>query len=109
MADGEIIGTLCITWLCNNATVLRRGSAGAAGHGLSSSQELVIPARGQGIVNTGLSIEIPEVTNARLASRSGLGVKGFIGVGTSLVDADNGGRVGVFLFNHSNPDFPIHQ
>ena len=69
----------------------------------------MIPARGKGIVKTGLAIAIPENTYARIAPRSGLAVKKFIDVGAGVVDYDYRGEVGVVLFNHGEEDFSVKQ
>lgn len=66
----------------------------------------MIPARGKGVVKTGLSIHCPHGTYARVAPRSGLAVKNFIDTGAGVVDEDYRGEVGVVLFNHSDVDFP---
>ena len=77
------------------------------GFDLSSAYDCVIPARGKGIVKTGLAIAIPENTYARIAPRSGLAVKKFIDVGAGVVDYDYRGEVGVVLFNHGEEDFSV--
>lgn len=72
---------------------------------LCSAEDTSIPARGKGVVKTGLSIAIPSGTYARVAPRSGLAVKHFIDTGAGVVDEDYRGEVGVVLFNHSDVDF----
>lgn len=49
------------------------------GYDLCSAYDCSIPAHGKGIVKTDLSIAIPPNTYARIAPRSGLAVKNFIG------------------------------
>ena len=70
-----------------------------------SAEDTVIPAKGKGIVKTGLSIRCPKGTYGRVAPRSGLAVKNFIDTGAGVVDEDYRGEVGVVLFNHSDVDF----
>ena len=70
-----------------------------------SAEDVVIPAKGKGIVKTDLAIAIPHGTYARVAPRSGLAVKHFIDTGAGVVDEDYRGNVGVVLFNHSDQDF----
>ena len=53
---------------------------GSLGYDLCSAYDCSIPARGKGIVKTDLSIAIPPNTYARIAPRSGLAVKNFIGM-----------------------------
>jgi len=72
---------------------------------ICSAEDVVIPARGKGIVKTDIAIAIPHGTYARVAPRSGLAVKNFIDTGAGVVDEDYRGNVGVVLFNHSDEDF----
>jgi len=53
----------------------------AAGHDLYTINEILIPARGQVLVETGLAIGLPQGTYARLAPRSGLASKNGIDIG----------------------------
>ena len=100
---------LFVKRLCNNAALPRRGTDGSAGYDLSAAQDCVIPAKGKGIVKTGLAISFPPGLYARIAPRSGLVVKKFIDVGAGVVDQDYRGEVGVVLFNHSDVDFKVKQ
>ncbi|PNW71917.1 hypothetical protein CHLRE_16g667850v5 [Chlamydomonas reinhardtii] len=98
---------LLVKKLNDKATLPKRGSAGAAGYDLASAEDTVIPAKGKGIVKTGLSIRCPKGTYGRVAPRSGLAVKNFIDTGAGVVDEDYRGEVGVVLFNHSDVDFVV--
>lgn len=89
------------------ATVPTKGSALAAGYDLYASEDAVIPAQGQGLVATDLSIIVPVGTYARVAPRSGLAVKHGISTGGGVIDADYRGEVKVVLFNHSTKDFEV--
>lgn len=89
------------------ATLPIRSSEGAAGYDLSSAKEMVIPARGKGLVPTDLVIAVPDGTYGRIAPRSGLAWKNHIDVGAGVIDSDYRGPVGVVLFNHSEVDFKI--
>ena len=100
---------LFVKRLCNNAALPRRGTAGAAGYDLSAAQNCTIPAKGKGVVKTGLVISFPSGLYARVAPRSGLTVKRFIDVGAGVIDQDYRGEVGVVLFNHSDTDFKVNQ
>ena len=91
------------------AKVPTKGSALAAGYDLYSSEEAVIPAHGQGLVSTDISIIVPVGTYGRVAPRSGLAVKHGISTGAGVIDADYRGEVKVVLFNHSEKDFEIKQ
>lgn len=48
--------------LVESATAPTRGSAFAAGYDIYSAKEAVIPAKGKGLVDTGLAIAVPEGT-----------------------------------------------
>lgn len=91
----------------DKATVPTKGSALAAGYDLYSSEEAVIPAQGQGMVATDLSVIVPVGTYGRVAPRSGLAVKHGISTGAGVIDADYRGEVKIVLFNHSKKDFEI--
>ncbi|CAK9438778.1 uncharacterized protein LODBEIA_P30020 [Lodderomyces beijingensis] len=84
-----------------------KGSALAAGYDLYSSEDAVIPAQGQGLVSTDISIIVPVGTYGRVAPRSGLAVKHGISTGAGVIDADYRGEVKIVLFNHSTRDFEI--
>jgi dUTP pyrophosphatase len=84
-----------------------RGSDGAAGYDLYSTENVVILPNKRATVGTGLSIEIPDGTYARIAPRSGLAVKNGIQVGAGVVDGDYRGEVRVVLFNHDEKPYVI--
>ncbi|KAI5961779.1 DUT1 [Candida margitis] len=86
-----------------------KGSALAAGYDLYSSEDAKIPAQGQGLVSTDISIIVPVGTYGRVAPRSGLAVKHGISTGAGVIDADYRGEVKVVLFNHSTKDFEIKK
>lgn len=58
-----------------SATVPTKGSATAAGYDIYASQDITIPAMGQGMVSTDISFTVPVGTYGRIAPRSGLAVK----------------------------------
>lgn len=89
------------------ATTPTKGSALAAGYDLYASENAVIPAQGQGLVATDISIIVPVGTYGRVAPRSGLAVKHGISTGAGVIDADYRGEVKIVLFNHSTKDFEI--
>lgn len=91
----------------DKAKVPTKGSALAAGYDLYAAEEAVIPAQGQGLVATDISIIVPVGTYGRVAPRSGLAVKHGISTGAGVIDADYRGEVKIVLFNHSKNDFKI--
>jgi deoxyuridine 5'-triphosphate nucleotidohydrolase len=66
-----------------------------------------VPARGKALVDTQLSIAVPEGTYGRIAPRSGLAAKHSIDTGAGVIDADYRGTVMVLLFNYGEQDFAI--
>ena len=81
-----------------------KGSRMAAGHDLYAMENILIPARGQVLVETGLAIELPKGTYARIAPGSGLASKKRISVGGGVIDADYTGEVKVILINQGNEE-----
>lgn len=59
--------------LAPEAIVPTRGSSSAAGFDLYASRPATVPARGKAMVDTDISIALPEGTYGRIAPRSGLG------------------------------------
>ncbi|PGH35026.1 deoxyuridine 5'-triphosphate nucleotidohydrolase [[Emmonsia] crescens] len=100
---------LMVKKLVPTARVPTRGSAFAAGYDLYCAKAIVIPAKGKGLVDTGLAIAVPEGTYGRIAPRSGLASKHFIDTGAGVIDADYRGEVKVLLFNFSDVDFTINE
>ncbi|ODV62599.1 bifunctional dITP/dUTP diphosphatase [Ascoidea rubescens DSM 1968] len=92
-----------------NATIPTRGSLHSAGYDLYSSQDTVIPGRGQALVSTDISMVIPIGTYGRVAPRSGLAVKYGISTGAGVIDSDYRGEVKVMLFNHKDEAFTIKK
>lgn len=93
--------------LNERATLPARGSAGAAGFDLSASESVTVPARGRAPIPTGIALQAPPDTYARVAPRSGLGLRG-IDVGAGVVDADYEGEVKVVLINHTDAPFAVN-
>lgn len=95
--------------LSDKARLPTRGSAFSAGYDLYSSQVTTVPARGQALVDTDISMALPAGTYGRVAPRSGLAVKNSIQTGAGVIDADYRGQVKILLFNHSDKDFAIAE
>jgi dUTP pyrophosphatase len=86
--------------LNENAVLPKKGSTGAAGYDLFSSEDVLVPAGGKAKVPTGLSWMVPPNTYGRVAPRSGLAWKNSINVGAGVIDEDYRGEICVILFNH---------
>ena len=69
----------------------------------------MVPAHRKVLVKTGLSISMPTGCYGRIAPRSGLALKKFIGVGAGVVNEDYRGELGVVLFNFGEDDLKINM
>lgn len=105
----KVNDTLKVYKRSENAKTPTKGSALAAGYDIYSSEESSVPAHGQALVATDISIIVPVGTYGRVAPRSGLAVKHGISTGAGVIDADYRGEVKVVLFNHSDKDFKIEK
>jgi len=83
------------------------GSAQAAGHDLYTKESKTIPARGQEVVRTGISITPPRGTYTRIAPRSGMAVKHQIAVNAGVIDSDYTWEIKVVLVNMGNQDCQV--
>ena len=93
----RVTETLQVAKLSKEAILPTRGSPSAAGYDLYSAHDLVIPARGKGLVKTDLQIKVPDGTYGRVAPRSGLAWKQHIDIGAGVVDEDYRGNLGELL------------
>ena len=75
--------------LCYDACLPTRGSDGAVGYDLYSSEAAIVPCQaGRALVGTGIALSIPDGLYGRVAPRSGLAVKHCINVGAGVIDPD---------------------
>ncbi|CAH8564107.1 unnamed protein product [Dicrocoelium dendriticum] len=105
-SDNEV---LKFAKLSGHAITPTRGSALAAGYDLYAAQEVVIPAKGRGLVRTDIQISLPDGCYGRIAPRSGLALKHGIDVGAGVIDQDYRGNVGILLFNFGDVDFLVKE
>jgi len=82
---------------------------GDAGADLRSSVEEVIPARGKGLIATGIRLKLPPGHVGLIWPRSGLAVKHSLDCGAGVIDSGYRGEVKVLLFNHSDEDYAIKK
>ena len=101
--------SLRIKKLTYDAIIPTRGSGGAVGYDLYSTDEVVIPPTHRALIGTGVAIVLPPGVYGRVAPRSGLTVKHGIQVGAGVVDPDYTGEVKVVLFNHGDKDFEVKR
>lgn len=93
--------------LHEGAIVPTRCTPLSAGVDLSALSNCTIPAHGNYLVRTGLSVQVPVGCYGRIAERSGLALRRQIAVGGGVVDPDYTGEIYVILINHSNNDYDI--
>lgn len=84
---------------------------GDAGMDLYSSEEAEIAPGESRLVKTGISIELPEGTEAQVRPRSGLALKSRVTVLNTPGTIDEGyrGEVGVILINHGKAPFKVTE
>ena len=79
-----------------------------AGLDLYSPVDIMIPGRGDAIIDTGVHIEIPELYAGFLMSKSGLNVKHGI-TSEGVIDAGYTGSVVAKLYNSSYLDYKVNR
>lgn len=79
-----------------------------AGADLRSPVDVVIPARGSAVIDTGIHVEIPEGFTGFLKSKSGLNVKHNL-IGEGVIDSGYQGSIRVKLYNMGNGDYSIKK
>ena len=93
------------------APLPHRAHADDAGLDLASAEDLVIPAGGRALVDTGLAVALPPGTVGMVCPRSGLAAKHGVTVlnGPGIVDAGYRGPLKVALHNTDpTTDFALH-
>ncbi len=101
--------TLKVKKLNEEAIIPNFAHKGDAGMDLYSIEEVVIPKSETRLIKTGISIELPKMTEAQVRPRSGLALKHSITVLNSPGTIDEGyrGEIGVILINHGKEDFVV--
>ena len=82
---------------------------GDAGADIFASEEVVIKPNSRALIKTGIALEIPDLTEVQIRSRSGLALKNGIHVLNSpgTIDCGYRGEIGVILYNSSNEEFTV--
>lgn len=103
------MSVLKIIKLHNDAKLPEYAHPGDSGMDLFSSEECEIKPGEPTLVHTGISIELPENTEAQIRPRSGLALKNSITVLNSPGTIDQGyrGEIGIILINHSKLVFNV--
>ena len=92
--------------LVREAKLPTRATTGSVGFDVCSIHDVILPPHSQTKVHTGLAMAIPKGIYLRLASRSGLALKG-INVGAGVIDNDYRGEVQIVMQNSTNKPFTI--
>lgn len=80
----------------------------SVGYDMKSAQSyLIMPMKAQAI-ETGIKIQVPKGTYARLAPRSGLSFKRFTMLGAGVIDPDFTGCIKALIFNFGEEDLIIN-
>jgi dUTP pyrophosphatase len=75
-----------------------------AGFDLRTPGDVIVPARGSAIIDTGVHIELPKKTTGFLKSKSGLNMKYGI-VSDGVIDVGYTGSIRAKLYNHSDAEY----
>ena len=103
--------TLKVKKLHEVAIIPNFAHKGDAGMDLYSIEKVIIPKNETRLIKTGISIELPHMTEAQVRPRSGLALKHSITVLNSPGTIDEGyrGEIGVILINHGKEDFVVEK
>ncbi|KAG6473918.1 hypothetical protein ZIOFF_067838 [Zingiber officinale] len=97
---------LLVQRITPTAWLPKRKSHGAAGYDIAVDQEYNLKAQKQISLTTGICIQVPKGTYARIASRSSYALQGVIIMG-GVIDADYRGEVKILVYNSSNDDIHL--
>lgn len=107
---GEItLYKLKVKKLNKDAIIPNFAHKGDAGMDLYSTEEVTIPPSKTALIKTGISIQLPKMTEAQVRPRSGLALKHSITVLNTPGTIDEGyrGEIGIILINHGEQDFVV--
>lgn len=101
--------TLKVKKLNEEAIIPNFAHKGDAGMDLYSIEKVLIPSGESRLIKTGISIQLPSMTEAQVRPRSGMALKHSITVLNTPGTIDEGyrGEIGVILINHSKEDFLV--
>ncbi|SHG34213.1 dUTP diphosphatase [Ornithinibacillus halophilus] len=102
---------LKIKLLHNEAILPKQANKGDAGLDVFSSEEKVIQPGEAELIGTGISLELPEGTEAQVRPRSGLALKHSVTVLNSPGTIDEGyrGEIKIILINHGKTAFKVEK
>ena len=84
-----------------------QATKGAAGYDIFSCKRVVIKKGEMGVVDTGVSFEIPERYFGNVRPRSGLAKNYSVFAMDGVIDSDFRGVVKILLINHGSEDFIV--
>ncbi|MEM5804120.1 MAG: dUTP diphosphatase [Candidatus Aenigmatarchaeota archaeon] len=93
--------------LISSAKIPLRATEFSAGYDIFSVENVLIPRGQHKLIKTGIAIECPPGTYARIAPRSSLALKNGIHIGAGVIDPDYRGEIGVIMFNLGADDFEV--
>ncbi|KAG6478392.1 hypothetical protein ZIOFF_061834 [Zingiber officinale] len=99
---------LLVQRITPTALLPQQKSSGAAGYDIAVDQEYNLEAQKQISLTTGICIQVPKGTYARIASRSSYALQGVIIMG-GVIDADYRGEVKILAYNSSNYDIHLKK
>lgn len=102
---------LGVKLLNENAKLPEYAHEGDAGLDVFSVDETIILPGESKLIHTGISIELPENTEAQMRPRSGLALKNQITLLNTPGTIDEGykGEIGVILINHGKKPFKVEK
>lgn len=83
-----------------------KSESGSAGYDVFSIDNCVIEKGKRKLINTGISVQVPNYYYLRVAPRSGLSCKG-IDIGAGVIDSSYRGPLKVLMINNSDSDYTI--
>ncbi|KAG6499419.1 hypothetical protein ZIOFF_039205 [Zingiber officinale] len=92
---------LMVKRISNSAILPKRQTEGSAGYDLAINREQFVPKKDKSLLTTGICIQIPRGTYARIAPRSSTALQGLIIMG-GVVDEDYRGEVKIIAYNLTN-------
>lgn len=103
--------TIKIKKLFNDSKIPFYAHIGDAGMDIYSREEKLIASGETALIKTGISIELPPLTEAQIRPRSGLALKHSITVLNSPGTIDEGyrGEIGVIIINHGKESFLVEK
>ncbi|KAG6533223.1 hypothetical protein ZIOFF_007089 [Zingiber officinale] len=98
LQDPEV---LQVRRISSTAIVPQRKTEGSAGYDLAINREQFVPKKDKSLLTTGICIQIPKGTYARIAPRSSAALRGLI-IMRGVIDEDYRGEVKIIAYNITN-------